>query len=257
MTAQKLDQHSNWHHQISCLFGKEIARKQKKRESEKMQWFKVVSPSNPPKSAPSDFLICSEFVVSRSKFPHSHQSKLLEPGSIDIKSSTKGGCRDCEVWVWFVRAYSNCLFSYCKKRDMCLWCFLFCAILGTVLVLVGFSTLRRTSLSCRVPSTTFSPKFLLVEFSWNECSAWSSWPVTKAPRQSMAQWVLSNRLWHFKLSECLGPPAEPKRGAVHEDGRFEVKTLWALSTTRTKHRKNMLFWHIWHVWTLETEADRW
>jgi hypothetical protein len=62
----------------------------KKRESEKMQWFKVVSPSNPPKSAPSDFLICSEFVVSRSKFPHSHQSKLLEPGSIDIKSSTKG-----------------------------------------------------------------------------------------------------------------------------------------------------------------------
>ena len=105
-----------------------------------MQWFKVVSPSNPPKSAPSDFLICSEFVVSRSKVPHSHQSKLLEPGSIDIKSSTTGGCRDCEVWVWFVRAYSNCLFSYCKKRDMCLWCFLFCAILGTVLVLVGFST---------------------------------------------------------------------------------------------------------------------
>ena len=48
----------------------------------------------------------------------------------------------------------------------------------------------------------------------------------------MAQWVLSNRLWHFKLSGCLGPPTEPPRGAVLEDGPFaDVKkyTLWGLS----------------------------
>lgn len=40
---------------------------------------------------------------------------------------------------------------------------------------------------------------------------WARW------MQSMAQWVLSNRLWHFKLSECLGPPAEPKRGEAAEE----------------------------------------
>lgn len=37
------------------------------------------------------------------------------------------------------------------------------------------------------------------------------------PRQSAARSFLSNRLWHSKLSECLGPPVEPKPGLLRED----------------------------------------
>lgn len=40
------------------------------------------------------------------------------------------------------------------------------------------------------------------------------------PRQSAARSFLSNRLWHSKLSECLGPPVEPKPGLVREDAEF-------------------------------------
>ena len=49
------------------------------------------------------------------------------------------------------------------------------------------------------------------------------------PRQSAARSFLSNRLWHSKLSECLGPPVEPKPGLLREDVEFVfTKTPFSL-----------------------------
>lgn len=48
-------------------------------------------------------------------------------------------------------------------------------------------------------------------------------------RQSAARSFLSNRLWHSKLSECLGPPVEPKPGLLREDVEFVfTKTPFSL-----------------------------